>query len=411
VAWLRRTIRLIAVAAALGFVAIVFLLAVLKIETGSPVELPVPTGSFAVGRAIYDWRDDTHVDVLAPEPGTKREVLAWVWYPAAASPPDSTPDDYIPAQMRAAIAPAGFPFGFVYRNPSKVRAHAVRSPTIHSGRPHPVVVLRGGASKEVVDYSTLAEDLASHGYVVVGIDAPYRTGRLVFPDGRTVRRTPQNDVEEYSGEEQVRVANRLLTGWVSDIGFVLDRLAQLNASDAAGPFAGRLDMTRVGVFGHSFGGAQAAQFCHDDGRCKAAVDIDGRPFGTVVQEGMPKPFMFLMTGQADFSAARAATVDPETREVAASIFSIYGRLPPATRSLITMRGANHFTFSDDGAVLSSDILRRALYTIGLLKMDGRRQLEMTAYCLRTFFDAYLGEPQPSRLSLDTTRYPELKPFE
>jgi hypothetical protein len=121
--------------------------------------------------------------------------------------------------------------------------------------------------------------------------------------------------------------------------------------------------------------------------------------------------MFLMTGQADFSAARAATVDPETREVAASIFSIYGRLPPATRSLITMRGANHFTFSDDGAVLSSDILRRALHTIGLLKMDGRRQLEMTAYCLRTFFDAYLGEPQPSRLSLDTTRYPELKPFE
>jgi hypothetical protein len=32
---------------------------------------------------------------------------------------------------------------------------------------------------------TLAEDLASHGYIVVGFDA-LRTGRVVFPDGRVM---------------------------------------------------------------------------------------------------------------------------------------------------------------------------------------------------------------------------------
>jgi predicted dienelactone hydrolase len=56
-----------------------------------------------------------------------------------------------------------------------------------------VVILRAGASLEVLSYSTLAEDLASHGYVVVGIDAPYRTWTVVFPGGRVLRRTPENN--------------------------------------------------------------------------------------------------------------------------------------------------------------------------------------------------------------------------
>jgi len=67
--------------------------------------------------------------------------------------------------------------------------------------------------------------------------------------------------------------------------FVLDRLERLNTSDASGKFTGRLDMTRVGVFGHSFGGAAALQFCHEDSRCKAGIDVDGAPHGSAIQAG------------------------------------------------------------------------------------------------------------------------------
>ena len=146
-----------------------------------------------------------------------------------------------------------------------------------------------------MNYSTLAEDLASHGYVVVGFDAPYRTGMVVFPDGRVITRTPENNPELCVGPERARCINKLLAAWTADIGFVLDRLEQLSASGRSGRFTGRLDMTRVGVFGHSFGGAQAAQFCEDDSRCKAGIDIDGAPFGTVVQAEIRQPFMFLLS--------------------------------------------------------------------------------------------------------------------
>jgi len=375
--------------AALGVVAVAVLLAALRSETGSATELPSPTGSFAVGRAMYDWRDATH------------EVLAWIWYPAVASPSDA-PDDYIPAPMLAAIGPPAFPFSFVYRERANVRAHSLRDAGIPR-QPFPVVMLRGGAATAVSNYTTLAEDLASHGYVVVGIDAPYRTSVVVFPDGRVARRTAQNDVELYEGQEKVNVAGRLLTAWTSDMAFALDRLSQLNASDPSGKFTGRFDMTRVGAFGHSFGGAQAAQFCHDDARCKAAIDIDGRPFGSVIHDGMPKPFMFLISR----TGGGGVPADPETRQIAADIQSIYDRLPLTTRHWFFLEGANHFLYSDDGGVLASHVVLGALRRLGILKLGGRRQLAATTYAVHAFFDAYLKESHASQVDLSSPAYPEL----
>ena len=45
-------------------------------------KLPQPTGPFAVGRTTYVWKDPTHTDPMATEPGARRELLAWIWYPA-----------------------------------------------------------------------------------------------------------------------------------------------------------------------------------------------------------------------------------------------------------------------------------------------------------------------------------------
>jgi dienelactone hydrolase len=130
----------------------------------------------------------------------------------------------------------------------------------------------------------------------VGFDAPYRTFVVGFPDGRVMRRTPENNPELCEGQEQAqqaRCVNKVLTAWTADIAFVLDQLERLNVSDPTGKFTGHLDMRRVGVFGHSFGGAQAAQFCSLDSRCKAGIDVDGSLHGSVIQAGIHKPFMFL----------------------------------------------------------------------------------------------------------------------
>src|SRR6266849_7484602 len=404
----RRIFKGFAVLAALGVLGVEALLGTLWLERRTEITLPAPTGSFAVGRAVYDWTDDANLDTLAPVPGTKRELLVWIWYPAVAGQSGAVVDDYVPAAVRAPAgrASGALIFRLLTRDLSKVHGHSIRNADVSAQqRSYPLVIMRAGASAPVMNYSTLAEDLASHGYVVVGFDAPYRTGMVVFPDGRAIERKPENNPELFSGTEFIRLANKLLAAWTGDMAFVLDRLERLNASDASGKFTGRLDMTRVGVFGHSFGGATAAQFCSHDSRCKAGIDVDGSLHGSVIQAGIHKPFMFLLSDHGDFSS------DAEVRQIRAGVQSVYDRLPADGKLRISIRGANHFTFTDDGALLKSHVARAVLRVFGKLGIDGRRQLAVTAYCVHSFFDAYLKGASVARLKISSPLYPEIQVLE
>lgn len=392
--------------ATLGIIGIVVLLGLLRIEHSTATALPMPTGSLPVGRSSFSWTDDAHADSLAPLPGTKRELLTWIWYPAAAGQSDTTMDDYFPDAWRTAAEQywGTLSSKFLERDRSRVQAHSVRDAAISSRQTqYPVAIMRPGLAALTIEYTTLAEDLASYGYIVVGFDAPYRTQVVVLPDGKVIYRTSQNDPEAVGGQEGERIAGNLVTAWSADIGFALDQLERLNASDPAGKFTGRLDMSHVGVFGHSLGGATAAQFCHDDARCKAGIDIDGAPHGSVIREGIGKPFMFLMSDHSN-------DTDLESRQIEANIQSIYDRLPPENRRHIMIRGADHFGFSD-GAVLKSQIVLRMLQTLGVLGIDGRRQLTATAYYVRNFFDTYLKDGRLSGPQVDSPSYPEIQSLE
>src|SRR6266404_5157612 len=96
----RRVFRAFAALALSGVLGVATLLVSLRLEHNTEVTLPTPTGPFAVGRAIFDWTDDAKLDTLAPVPGSKRELLVWIWYPSPAGQSVAM-DDYVPAQMRS----------------------------------------------------------------------------------------------------------------------------------------------------------------------------------------------------------------------------------------------------------------------------------------------------------------------
>ena len=395
-----RLIKAVAVVAMLGVLGIIGLLGLLLLDHSRETTLPAPTGPFTVGRTTFAWNDPAHADPLAPKPG-QRELLAWIWYPAAPRQPSQPFDDYLPAPWRAAIQRqlGTLLTQFLTRDLSRVRAHSIRDAEVSPQQSsYPVVFMRAGLAALTADYTALAEDLASHGYVVVGFDAPYRSFVVVFPDGRVVARASQNNADLVSGPQLEQLANKLEQAWSADLGFALDQLERLNASDPSGRFLGRLDLQRVGVFGHSLGGAVALQFCHDDARCKAGIDVDGLPLGNVITAGVTQPFMFLLS---DHRGER----ETETRPVEANIRSIYDRLPGDRRLEIVIRGANHFGFSDDGAMLKVPLVMSVLQALNIVHLDGRRQIAVTAHYLSTFFDVYLKGVPASKLESQSD-YPE-----
>jgi len=402
-----RLIKIMAAVALFGVVALAALLGLMRLDHNRETTLPTPTGPFAIGRTTYAWSDAAHADPLAPQPGTKRELLAWIWYPAAPRQPSQTVDEYLPAPWRTALEHQSGPLftQLLTRDLSRVRAHSIRDAEVSpQQRSYPVVLMRAGLAALTTDYTALAEDLASHGYVVVGFDAPYRSLVVVFPDGRVIARAPQNNADLLDGPQKEQLANKLLQAWSADMGFALDQLERLNTSDPSGRFLGQLDLRRVGVFGHSLGGATALQFCHDDSRCKAGIDVDGAPLGSVVADGVTQPFMFLLSDHRGESNAG----EPEAiRQAGANIHSIYDRLPNDRRLMIMIRGASHYMFSDDGAMLKSPLVMGVLRTAGVVRLDGRRQITLTAHYVSTFFDVYLKGAPASEL-MSRSEYPEIE---
>jgi dienelactone hydrolase len=366
-----------------------------------PLELPRPTGSFAVGRSVFHWVEEDRADEFAPVPESKRELVVWVWYPSAAT--QGARAEYLPPQWRDALARRSgvLMSDFLTRDLSQVRLHSTENaglPAVESR--FPVVILRAGAAALVTGYTALAEDLASHGYIVVGPDAAYRTTVVVFPDGRVVLRPDKYNLELLPESEKVGFANRLINMWSTDLAFVVDQLAKLDAADPSGRFTGRLDLQRLGIFGHSLGGATAADFCHEDSRCKAGIDLDGQLFGPVIDEGLRQPFMFVLEDHG-------RETDPALKEIFAHFQSMYQRLPVDSRWRITLRGANHFSFSDQ-MLLKSQLLLGMMQRLGMIGgLDGRRGLEITADCVSSFFDVYLKGSPKSVLDAVMRRYPEI----
>jgi hypothetical protein len=263
----------------------------------------------------------------------------------------------------------------------------------------PIILLKSGIGTLATDYTTFAEDLASHGYIVVANDSPYSTFVVVYANGRVIGKTAQGNPGEIGASSAYRnhLLNNLIRVWSDDTKFIFYKLEQLNTLDSSNRFFGRLDLNSVGILGHSFGGATALQFCHDNPICKAGIDMDGAPFGTVVQTGLKKPFMFLL-------ADHAGEKDSLSIQIKSNIEEIYNALPES-RVWISLVGAKHFNFTDM-ALTKEKFVFRLFGATG--PIGNRRGLEVVAACVRTFFDVYLkGQPVTKIKSL-ANQYSEVR---
>ncbi|HEY3377413.1 MAG TPA: family membership, partial [Armatimonadota bacterium] len=271
-------LKIIAITLVVCIVGAVLFVGLLYVYSSTPLQLPSPTGTYAVGRRLYDWVDSKRIDPLADQANAKRELLIWVWYPAQLQS-GSTPAAYLPpAWVKAREVDQGIG-ALVEHNFAAIQTHSYADvPLASAASPYPILIMEPGMGPVPADYTVMAEDLASHGYVVVGINPTYTSNLIVFPDGRVVTRSIRGTIPDDASPAALdRDGNTIMNVWADDVGFVMDRLADANA-DKASPFYGQLDLAHMGVFGHSFGGATAFYVCQRDPRCKAGANMDGTLF-------------------------------------------------------------------------------------------------------------------------------------
>ncbi len=247
------------------------------------------------------------------------------------------------------------------------------------------------------DYTVFAENLASHGYIVVGINPTDTSNLIVFPDGRLALRTSQGTIPDQDTTAQAAVdGNRIEAVWGADVLFVMDQLQSLNASQASF-FYNHLDLEHIGLWGHSFGGATAIAVCQQDPRCKAGVDMDGNPVSSTENVEVPQPFMFIAE---DYRQG----CDPNC----ALMRQVYMNIKPGAAYFLSIAGTLHFNFSD--LPLRQVPLLRPLFMVAGIEgpIDPARALQVTNAYLVAFFDQYLKGIPSDLLQGRAAAFPEVQ---
>jgi dienelactone hydrolase len=369
------------------------------IRSAQPVTLPAPTGAYPVGRTIADWTDHTRTDPLAPQPGMPRQLSVWLWYPAAPAP-GTQPAPYAPGAW-AGLHLSGLT-GLGETSFDNVHDHAFADVPVAAGR-FPVAVLEPGMGFAAPQYTTLAENLASHGYLVAGVTPTY-SANLTVLDGQTESKTDAGNPSAFdatnlhAGQAQA-AGDRLVSIWAADDRFAA---AQLATQDTSGRFAGHVNSTKTVYLGHSFGGAAALAACGSDPHCAGAVDLDGTQYGSIVHSGLAKPMMLI----ASQNSCATGTCQPANPGDQTSRTTARTLLDASTGAVwcYQINGAEHFNFSDYGSYyLAAPI--RSLLALGTI--NGADALTITDAYLTAFVDHVTQDRTEPLLTDRSSPYPQV----
>ena len=279
---------------------------------------PAPTGSERVGTAAMRLVDTTRNDPFVAT-GAKRELMVRFWYPA---PPGACARaDYASAKVWNYLAHmSGFPL-------PAVKTNSCADAPVAAGV-HPVIVFSHGFTGMHTDATFLFEELASRGYVVVSIAHTHESTAVEFPDGRLITSAFGSYLAPQTLRADIDSVASIRSARLADVKFVLNELWRVDTT-LGGPFHNRLDLTRIGVMGHSLGGEIALSILQHESRVRAAVWIDGVISDESVA-GTAKPVLLLAAGRQQWNQDECRLWN-----------NLHG-----IRLAVNLRGAQHLTPSD-----------------------------------------------------------------
>ncbi len=411
-----RRVRKIVNGSGLTLGSVIFVIAATLPVLFPVFQMPEPTGPYAIGTTSFVFTDESRPEIFTSDPNDKRLVYVQVWYPAKSTANSTRASMWIdPQNITPALAKDFLMPDFVFSHFELIKSNSyLNVPFAGQENSYPVLVFSHGYDVGFFAQNMVQmEELASHGYVVFSVGHAYESSIVFDSQGNSIGMSqPRIDAfyqeaaetsELYTktyyltGAEQIQAARDWLAAvplgnesvqiWAQDTQFVFTQIERMNTGEVKTPFAGHLDTSRIGVFGQSFGGATAFQVCAIDSRCKAAINIDGTQWGTLLDTPLQTPFLMVY----------GETTDRLNDWVL--------NTSPASGYSLRVNGAWHINFTDFNLV--SPLFKLPL--LGTLGEIDSRQMEriMNAYIL-AFFDQTLKGIPSSLFQSVSIDYPEVE---
>lgn len=369
--------------------------------------LPALTGPYLVANRRL-FLTDPRVDPFTNTAGRKVSVTAWFPTSASGAPARylSAVDAYDEAmalQLTNGLENAGCnkswwtgaitcggifgnvnPNNTMFGNIHKRDTRAVKDGAIRTDLGAlPVAIFSPGFAMPGNSSSILAQDLASHGWLVLTLSHTYESLGTEWSNG----------VIPYTGNYVNNQWAKCLNARVADVRYILGQLASLPNGIGA-----QADVDKVAIVGHSYGGTTGMEAAYlEPTRVKAVAILDG-PVGyagtsnNAQNNGIAQPVM-LLSGPYNLS-------DGFTTGAEMPGWSTYAATTHGPLHRYQVAGAKHHAFTDAGllTVRPADFLGT---------IAAARAMELHPRWTRAFLDTYvLGTPDPL-LTLPSGDWPEI----
>ncbi|WP_028778012.1 alpha/beta hydrolase family protein [Shimazuella kribbensis] len=409
--------------------SLVFLACTSYLAYALPVfTIPKLTGSYDVGMKYFQFVDENRTEPFLYKSTQKRELMVKVYYPAKKD--DSKPfSPYFHNShelIRLFTINHNMP-DFMFDHLNLVKTNSKENLQLSEKQQnYPVILFSHGAGDTMEVQTSLSENLASHGYIVVVIDHTYASTGTVFPD-RVV--SHKDATTDFKTPEPGEIITQIMA---DDSNYVIRKLDEMNEGKISSIFKRKLNLDKIGAIGHSVGGAVAYNLAINNSRVKAAINLDGRVFITP-KKNMKDMAPFLMLASDKFHIQtiqnrkslleKFEDMPVEDQKIMVDSYgsekayreaynkaqqNVIGLTEVLKESgnLYTIEGSDHMKFTDIGLFIGDSNLRKLIGIAG--KTDPIKCLKITNSLTLSFFDQQLKSDTKDSLESLVKRYSELK---
>jgi predicted dienelactone hydrolase len=374
------------------------------------IDLPHPSGIYAVGTIRMDFTEPDRYDIVTGQKSPQK-IAVQVWYPAS-NTGGKRLTRWMDSRKMASLFADMDKLPDIFGQLCLVKSSSYWDAELSTEKDsYPVVLFSCGLGMFVGQNTIQMEELASRGYVVFSVSHPHANFASEYSDGSIVPFDPnyldtlskdsataiQTVQEQFDDQNSpafqralirnCKVSDQEARVWSGDMIFIANQIESLNNGSIASNFKGRLNVENLGIFGHSFGGAAAGEASLNDSRFKAFINMDGTPVGDTVDAVINQPFMVLTTGD-----------DRNIKLKAGEGYSANQK----NYIVVSVNGTQHMNFTDLNNIVP--YAGKALGALGSIKPD--RQTEIMNTYIVAFFDKYLKGEQQSILDSSSSPYPE-----
>lgn len=308
---------------------------------------PKPTGKYAVGCT----------DVIS-KCGRDRCFFR-LFYPAKNA--DFKHAEWLPSQEYAdgfmdflKMKPLSFAFRFMFSGITVPAGLNTDLLIPDSGSKLPVAVFTHGLGANRTTYSNICIELASHGTVVAAVEHGDESASATYyleqdeKDGEKFKKVWM-PFQHVSGKDpnEHEIRNKQVHSRADDCISVLNHMVEINSGTFScigtdfnlQQFEEKLDLERIAILGHSFGGGSAIAALAKDNRFKVAVALDSWMFPldkNVYKDVSSVPILFVNSESFHWPSniSNIRKLDQDTFDVSAE------------RKIVTVLGSVHQSHSD-----------------------------------------------------------------